>query len=138
MSQTVIDWSELEAEIHSIMQGIPHDVENEIDKASKEVAEEAVDKLKATSPVRQSAGGTPGAYARAWTYRRNSAKRCTVYNKQYQLTHLLERGHVHYSHGIPTGTEAEAYVHIKPVEEWVQDEFEDRLKVGISEGLGKD
>ena len=46
----------------------------------------------------------------------------TVYNEQYQLTHLLENGHDIIINGEVRG-HAAAHVHIAPVEAWAQDEF---------------
>lgn len=58
------------------------------------VAKEAVEELKQTSPKRKTKNG--GAYAKSWTYTKDkSGMSIRVYNKNhYQLTHLLEKGHL--------------------------------------------
>ena len=56
-----------------------------------------------------------------------SPKRNTVYNKtDYQLTHLLEKGHVGRD-----GRRVKAIEHIRPVEEKAAAEFEDKVKGAI-------
>lgn len=55
------------------------------------IGEEAVKELKATSPKNK------GKYAKNWRYiaeKNYGSFKLTVYNKQYQLTHLLENGHL--------------------------------------------
>lgn len=89
------------------------------------MAEEAVQELKSTSPV------LTGSYAKGWTkkntYESKSSKRNTVYNKtDYQLTHLLEKGHVGRD-----GRRVKAIEHIRPVEEKAAAEFEDKVKGAI-------
>ena len=61
------------------------------------------------------------------TYESKSSKRNTVYNKtDYQLTHLLEKGHVGRD-----GRRVKAIEHIRPVEEKATAEFEDKVKGAI-------
>ena len=61
------------------------------------------------------------------TYDSKSSKRNTVYNKtDYQLTHLLEKGHVGRD-----GRRVKAIEHIRPVEEKAVAEFEDKVKGAI-------
>lgn len=89
---------------------------NAIEKTSKE----AVSKLKNTSPKRS------GKYARGWTVKRERGAggiaTVTVHNRVYQLTHLLENGHIvrnkKGTYGRVNGVE-----HIAPVEEWAASEL---------------
>lgn len=89
-------------------------------------ARDAANKLKATSPH------ASGDYAKNWAVKKQNGY-AVVYNKAptYRLTHLLENGHDVVRNGEKVG-HAPAQPHIKPVEEWVQDEIEKRL----SEALG--
>lgn len=89
---------------------------NSIDKVTKE----AVSKLKSTSPKRK------GNYAKGWTRKRlkdrSGINNVVVHNRVYQLTHLLENGHV-IRNGEGTFGRAPGIKHIKPVEEWANSEL---------------
>lgn len=132
MSNITIDATALQSEINGILSEIPHSVETALDKAADKVSKEAIQKLKGSSPR---GAGKGGHYADAWTRKKDSAKKVTVHNKQYQLTHLLENGHEIVVHGHATGKRTRAIKHIKPVEEWVQEEFEKELKEDIQKEL---
>ena len=92
-----------------------------------QVAKEAVQQLKATSP--RGKGKHAGEYAKAWTIKRQNDKRkglatITVHNRDhYQLTHLLE-----YGHALPQGGRSKAQPHIEKVEQWSQNEVVRRLE----------
>ena len=93
------------------------------------VAERCAEKLTSSSPRRKTNGGD---YAKSWAvdtvYSKLGNKRVLVRNKLYQLTHLLENGHA--KKGGKGRTKA--IPHIKPVEEWAQEElpkqFKERMK----------
>lgn len=106
-------------------------VEEDFEEVAKSVAKEGAKKLKATSP-RGSGKGRKGHYANGWgvTYERkgNGKFRFTVHNKKKPgLAHLLEKGHQ-----LRQGGRAKAIVHIKPVEEWCNEEFEKRTEERLS------
>lgn len=103
-------------------------VENVLEEYSKEVkratnnsmdvvAKEAVSKLKSTSPKKS------GKYARGWGIHRERGtggiNTVTVRNKVYQLTHLLENGHI-VRNKKGTYGRAPGIKHIAPVEEWAK------------------
>ena len=122
----------LQRAVQKILEELPKDADEAIDKATETVAEKAIDKLKATSPIRKGKGGTPGAYAAGWTKKKQKGQ-TIIHNKtNYQLTHLLEYGHEVVIHGKATGKSTKAQPHIKQVEEMVQkeypEEFEKELK----------
>lgn len=117
--------SELAKELEKGINEYSQEVADEIKKATDVVAEEAVRELKSTSPV------LTGSYAKGWAkknaYESKSSKRNTVYNKtDYQLTHLLEKGHVGRD-----GRRVRAIEHIRPVEEKAMTEFQERVKGAI-------
>ena len=87
-----------------------------LDETKKELAKSAVKQLKATSPKRT------GRYASGWT-RKKKGNAIIVHNKQYQLTHLLEKGHAKRG-----GGRVAARVHIAPVEKRVQSMAEPVLR----------
>ena len=103
--------------------------EEEFEKIAKAVAKEGTKKLKATSP--RGRGSKKGHYADGWgvTYFRkgNGKFQFVVHNKKKPgLTHLLENGHA-----LNIGGRAKAIVHIKPVEEWCNEEFERRVEMRL-------
>jgi len=97
------------------------DVEEGLVKSKQKAARAGAKELRESpkTPVRPY-GKRKGQYKKGWT----STKRGTAYvirNKtDYQLTHLLEKGHA-----LRQGGRAKAYVHIKPVEEKVIKQYED-------------
>jgi len=97
------------------------DVVEAVTEVVPEVSKEAVKKLKAESPK-----GATGEYAKGWTYKLDKGRLttgATIYGKSgtYQLAHLLEHGHAKRGGGRVSSIE-----HIKPVEEWLNDEIVDR------------
>lgn len=105
--------------------------EEDFEEVAKSVAKEGAKKLKATSP-RGSGKGKKGHYADGWgvTYERkgNGKFRFAVHNKKKPgLAHLLEHGHQ-----LRQGGRVKAIVHIKPVEEWCNEEFEKRTEERLS------
>lgn len=98
------------------------DVADAVDTSCREVAREAVKKLKENSPK-----GARGKYAKGWAAEFEKGRlrtSATVYGKSgtYQIAHLLERGHARRG----GGRDVDAIEHIKPVETWAMDEVVDR------------
>lgn len=101
------------------------EVKDVLDESIKEVSKEAVEKLRNTSPK-----GT-GKYAKGWTVKKDGAGR-VVYNKtDYQLTHLLENGHV-VKNQYGTYGRVSGIKHIKPVEDWASSELPIKISRGLS------
>lgn len=103
--------------------------EEEFEKIAKAVAKEGTKKLKAASP--RGRGSKKGHYADGWgvTYLKkgNGKFQFVVHNKKKPgLTHLLENGHA-----LNIGGKAGAIIHIKPVEEWCNEEFERRVEMRL-------
>jgi len=99
---------------------------NEVLKnASEEVAEESADKLRNTSPRRT------GDYANGWAANRKGNGWVVHNATNYQLTHLLENGHVirnkKGTYGRTSGIK-----HIKPVETWANREFQNKIERGLN------
>lgn len=123
--------SDLTKEVNKILLDYVSDVDKVVYKAEEQVAKEAVKKLKATSP--KNPRGKGKHYADDWGVDNASKKqyaKFVIKNKQYQLTHLLENGHDIVSGGKKVGY-AKPQKHIKPVEEWVKSEVEERVKVSL-------
>ena len=98
-----------------------------LDEAIKDTAKESAKELK-------KAGTFEGKeYRRSWTSKKQPSKRLhvdyVVYNKEhYQLTHLLEFGHVKQN-----GGRTRAFPHIAPVNDKVADRVISFLKRKVSE-----
>ena len=101
------------------------EVNKGIEKSAKtniqQVARESVNKLKNTSPVKS------GSYARGWGTKKQGDMDVVVHNRtDYQLTHLLENGHV-IRNKKGTYGRTHGIKHIAPVEEWAVDELPRRI-----------
>lgn len=105
----------VEAQVREILDDYEKKVKDTTNNSIKNVSKEAVSKLKNTSPKKS------GEYARGWTVKQERGSgginTVTVHNRVYQLTHLLENGHVIRNkkgeYGRTNGIE-----HIAPVEQW--------------------
>ena len=100
---------------------------NSIDKTARE----SKDKLKATSPQRS------GKYAKGWTIKKERGsggiETVTVHNRVYQLTHLLENGHI-VRNKKGTYGRAPGLKHIAPVEQWAQCELPAEIERELNHG----
>ena len=95
-------------------------------RITDEVAKEAVDDLKKSSPK------LTGSYRKGWrkkqSYADKRTKRNTVYNDtDYQLTHLLE-----YGHASRNGGRVRAIQHIAPVEQAAIEALQERIEAAAS------
>lgn len=123
---------DLTKEVNRILQEFADEVDASVRKIEQAVADEAVKKLKKTSPKQRKNGGHKH-YADDWMVDNVSRKlysRFIVRNKQYQLTHLLENGHDVVRNGQKVGR-YKGEPHIKPVEEWCKTEVEKRIREAL-------
>lgn len=95
-----------------------------LQEVTKEVGEEAVKKLKSSSPRSKGKSSYRGGhYAARWTTESDRFGKTdastVVYNKKptYRITHLLEHGWV-----ARNGKRVPGREHIAPVDAWVQEE----------------
>ena len=105
-----------------------------LQEVTKEVGAEAVQKLKSSSPRSKGKSSYKGGhYATKWTTESDRAGKTDtttiVYNKKptYRLTHLLEHGWV-----ARNGRRVPGQEHIKPVDDWVQNEVIEALARKLS------
>lgn len=108
-------------QMSTILEDYKGDVKSVWNKASNKVGRESVNKLKNTSPKKT------GSYAQGWSVKRTRGKGdlmdVIVHNKtDYQLTHLLENGHVIRNKKGEYGR-TNGIKHIAPVEQWANDEI---------------
>ena len=120
MSTTRCKVGDLGNVIENILDEYANGIQEGTQKAVKEVAKIAKEEVKAASPVRKY-GGRKGRYKKGWTIKEETVNRfradVIVHNRtDYQLTHLLEKGHVLIRGGRNCGR-VSARVHIAPAEE---------------------
>lgn len=119
----------LDEEIKKILDEYELEVIDDMNKAAFDTAKLGVKELKEKSPKSNRAKG--GAYAKSWGYTRQKMPfGYTSYvirnRKHYQLTHLLENGHLIKNQYGSYGR-TKPIPHIKPVEIIVQEHFLDNL-----------
>ncbi|WP_163102255.1 HK97 gp10 family phage protein [Peribacillus alkalitolerans] len=96
------------------------EVEEQVELAKQEVARDTVLHLKQNSPE------LTGDYKKGWKLKKEG-NRVIVHNQShYQLTHLLEYGHVKVG-----GGRVPAVVHIRPAEEKAISDFTERVEKAI-------
>ena len=120
--------------INDILKDYSEEVQEGIVKIAQEVAKEDVQTLRNT---RDTYKVRSGKYNKGWTVKTTKGRNtisCIIHNKdQYQLTHLLEKGHTIKRNGTVKGN-AKAYPHIAPVEETSNKTFERRVEELIKNG----
>ena len=124
MAQTV------EQQMNKILTDYNKDVIRETNEAFDSVSKECVQKLKSESPRKT------GKYARSWTKTTEKGgtlktNTVVVHNKVYQLTHLLENGHI-IRNAKGTYGRVAGIKHIAPVEDWAADELPNMIKRKLS------
>lgn len=116
-----------------VMDALNEFAEIEFDTLSetlKTAGKDAVKELKANSPKKS------GDYAKGWRVKNVEKKgreiEVTVYNKtDYQLTHLLENGHIKVLWGKRTHETVKPIPHIHKAEENAIDQIERELKIKL-------
>lgn len=111
----------LSVQMERILDEYSERVQNVSRVAVQRVGRESVKKLRNVSPKRT------GSYARGWRLKTlkmsGNVTDVVVHNAtDYSLTHLLEKGHV-IRNKKGTFGRAPAHPHIKPVEEWANNEL---------------
>lgn len=107
---------DLSEEIGKQLEAYSSALNKKLNEKLEEVAKDTAKKLQGGGPYRE----RTGRYTKDWTYKTTgksasgvSTDEYTVYNKKnYQLTHLLEKGHVSRS-----GSRVRAFEHIAPAEQ---------------------
>lgn len=112
-------------QMKALLDEIDKDVQDSAKRNIDRIAKESVQKLRNTSPRKT------GSYAKGWGTKKEGDMDVVVYNRtNYQLTHLLENGHVirnkKGTYGRTPGRK-----HIAPVEEWAVDELPRRIMEDI-------
>lgn len=116
----LVQIDDLSSEIMKQLQQYTEEVKEKVELAKDEAGKEAVKTLKQTSPK------LTGSYARGWRLKKTTFGHIVHNATDYQLTHLLEYGHVNRD-----GSRTKAYPHIRKVEEKVIDEFTTKVEGAI-------
>jgi hypothetical protein len=111
----MLEMTEIEGVAKEILKQLKYyeiNVSEKVDKAKEENAKACLKAIKMKRPK----GRRNGEYAKGWRIKRTS-KRLIIHNAtDYQLTHLLEHGHVLRRGGRNIG-ETDEKPHIRPAEE---------------------
>ena len=121
---------ELTEQIIGAMQKYSYDVQQEIEKSLKKISREARLMVAERSPDGRRSGKTK--YKEGWAAKFTSENGQISFiihqkNQNYRLTHLLEDGH-----RTLKGGSVPARPHIKPVEEWAEEEARKAIEKAVS------
>ena len=123
----------IEKQVGDILNTFNFEVQEAAEKAAKEAAQKTRDELKSSSPRDH------GDYAKSWTatkggkYKGAKISGYVVHNKDhYQLTHLLENGHI-VRNQYGTYGRVSGKFHIAPAERNGNKEFEELARKYIEE-----
>lgn len=119
---------DLTAEVQKILNDYGNDVTEHIRSITKDIAKKGAAKVR--SNARGKLKQHTGKYAKGWTYKvedRRYAPSATIYDKVYQLPHLLEHGHSRRG----GGRKVDGREHIAPVEQELTKEFTEAVKKKI-------
>ena len=112
-------------QMKEVLDEINKDVEESARKNIDKTSTECVQKLRNTSPRKT------GSYAKGWRKKKQGKMDVIVHNRtDYQLTHLLENGHV-IKNKKGTYGRTRGIKHIQPVAEWAADELPRRITEDI-------
>lgn len=120
---------ELQKVVMDYLENYKEDIDEDVIETVDKITKKARDELKQTSPRGKGTRSNP--YYRGWAIklskRRSGVYHKVIWNKtNYQLTHLLEFGHV-----TRNGGRTKPIPHIRPIEQKYNVEFVDKLEKKI-------
>lgn len=119
--------SSFEIQIKKAISRYTKEVESKINDAIDDIAAESLKRIKETSPKRTR------KYSKSWraeVKRESGSASFRIYNaKHWQLTHLLENGHLTRN----KNRYVSAKPHIAPVQEWAEGEINRRIEEALKE-----
>lgn len=116
----VANIDDLASQIARELQRYGNLVEEDIKVAQEDVAQELVSTLKEKSPKKT------GSYRKGWRMKRKGNKIIVHNATNYQLTHLLEKGHAKAG-----GGRVPAKVHIQPAEEKAVEDYLEKIERAV-------
>lgn len=123
MAKVTID--NFDKAVEKILQDYGDDVAGNLGEITEAIGKEGVKMMKSATSV---FGGT-GAYKKSWKATVNRGRlesEVIIHSKLYQLPHLLE-----YGHAKRNGGRVEGRAHIKPVEEKLVEQFDQKVRAVI-------
>ena len=119
----------ISVQMRKILDAYEDRVKNVYEMSVSRVSREAVQRLRNTSPKKS------GSYARGWSLKKvksgANVMDVIVHNRtDYQLTHLLENGHV-IRNKKGTYGRTRPIKHIAPVAEWAENELPNEIERGL-------
>lgn len=128
-----IQVDKLDKEFMDILETFRNATDEVVDQAVTMTAKESVQELKNAHPAGSGQYGSwDKSYNKGWKVMQTKTdkryhKKATIHNAtDYQLTHLLEKGHA-----LRNGGRARAFPHIAPVAEKAEQNLLQRIKQGI-------
>lgn len=112
-----------EVQMKNLLDSYDAEVQKVVDDTAKQIVKESVSKLKSSSPG-------SGDYAGGWKSKKEGNGYVIFNGKKPGLTHLLENGHI-IRNQFGTYGRVSGRTHIKPVEQWVNDEFTNQVEKKI-------
>lgn len=120
-------------DINEILNDYSQDIQEAITEEAIKIAKDGQYKLKNKSPISKKNTSHKGRYAKGWRVKTEKGRgfvNCTIYNAtDYQLTHLLENGHL-----TRNGKKTTPMKHIEPVYDECCDEFEKGVEIIVKNG----
>lgn len=128
MSKT-IKVEDLSKVLNDYLEDYVENIQEDVEETTDTLTKEAVEELKQTSPKGKGKRDKP--YYKGWTKQKNKKNKgkytVKIHNKtNYQLTHLLEFGHV-----TRNGGRTKAIPHIRPLEEKYKKLYEQEITTVI-------
>ena len=122
----------ISVQMEKIMDAYGDHVKNVWEVSVSRVSRESVQRLRNTSPKRPKGG----SYARGWSLKRVRTRAgvadVIVHNRtDYQLTHLLENGHLIVNKKGTYGR-TNPIKHIEPVKDWAENELPNEIERELS------
>jgi hypothetical protein len=108
---------DLSKEITKALTEYTQEVTEGLEKAKKDIAKDTAKELKKTSPE------LTGDYKKGWAVKKVGTAQVVHNRTDYQLTHLLEKGHAKRG-----GGRVPAYPHIRPAEQRAIEEYVEQVE----------
>lgn len=124
-------------DINEILKEYTQDIEDKLYDDAIKLSQKGVNELKNDSPPFTAGRKSTGNYRKGWRVKKSTKGgfvNCTIHNKEYRLTHLLEKPHAIKNKYGYWGTWTPPRKHIEPVEREITKEYYDGMTRYIKNG----